>query len=154
MTSDLSTTAPTAPITTVVPTSTIAQAASTTTRVTSDLSTTAQTAPITTVVPPSTIAQAARATTTTAQTSTATATTPTTNPYDFSGVSQEVTILSSFQIYLDAPVTLLLAIFPCQSGVVLIAPSGKGVVAWMRGNSAARRDFLCAKLALCTQDRY
>ena len=79
---------------TIVPTSTIAQAASTTTRVTSDLSTTAQTAPITTVVPPSTIAQAARATTTTAQTSTATATTPTTNPYDFSGVSQEVTILS------------------------------------------------------------
>ena len=98
MTSDLSTTAPTAPITTVVPPSTIAQAASTTTRVTSDLSTTAPTAPITTVVPPSTIAQAAstttRATTTTAQTSTATATTPTTNPYDFSGVSQEVTILS------------------------------------------------------------
>ena len=127
---------------TVVPTSTIAQAASTTTRVTSDLSTTAPTAPITTVVPPSTIAQAAstttRATTTTAQTSTATATTPTTNPYDFSGVSQEVTILSFLEIYLDAPVTLLLAIFPCQSGVVLIAPNGKGVVAWMRGkyNSA------------------
>ena len=93
-TSDLSATARTAPITTAVPTSTIAQAASTTTRATSDLSTTA---PITTVVPPSTIAHAASttgATTTTAQTSTATATTPTTNPYDFSGVSQEVTILS------------------------------------------------------------
>ena len=96
-TSDLSATARTAPITTAVPTSTIAQAASTTTRATSDLSTTAPTAPITTVVHPSTIAQAASttgATTTTALTSTATATTPTTNPYEFSGVSQEVTILS------------------------------------------------------------
>ena len=32
-------------------------------------------------------------------------------------------------------------------------PNGKGVVAWMRGNSAARRDFLFAKLALSTLDR-
>ena len=54
--------------------------------------------------------------------------------------------------------TLLLrycSLFFHESGVVLIAPNGKGVVAWMRGkyNSAARRDFLFAKLALSTRDR-
>ena len=151
MTSDLSTTATTAPITTVVPTSTIAQAASTTTRVTRDLSTTAQTAPITTVVPPSTIAQAA--TTTTAQTSTATATTPTTNPYDFSGVSQEATILSFPSNISSRSRYVIARYFSMSEWSCSYRPNGKGVVAWMRGNSAARRDFLFAKLALSTRNR-
>ena len=87
-------TAQTAPISTIVPITTVVQAALTTTRATTANT---QTAPkMTTAVPTSTVAQATsttRATTTIAQTLTATATVSTINTYDFSEVSQEVNSL-------------------------------------------------------------